>query len=50
MKKLRQLVQGVNDLTLGWVGGLRKTFPMFALGDEMHREGATKSNQDITLK
>ena len=27
-------------ICLGWVGGLMNTFPMLALGDEMHRERA----------
>jgi lysophospholipase L1-like esterase len=30
-------------MTLGWTGGLMSTFPMFALGDAMHRERAIKT-------
>ncbi len=30
-------------VTLGWVGGLMNTFPMLALGDELHRERAIKT-------
>ena len=32
-----------DNLCLGWIGGLMNTFPMLALGDEMHRERVTKT-------
>lgn len=31
------------DLCLGWIGGLMNTFPMLALGDELHRERVAKT-------
>ena len=30
-------------ISFGWVGGLMNTFPMLALGDEMHRERVTRT-------
>ena len=32
-----------DNLCLGWVGGLMNTFPMLALGDELHRERVIKT-------
>jgi hypothetical protein len=32
-----------DTICLGWIGGLMNTFPMIALGDEMHRERALKT-------
>jgi hypothetical protein len=32
-----------DDITLGWVGGLMNTFPMLALGDDIHRQRALRT-------
>ncbi|MBI9063413.1 MAG: hypothetical protein JEZ14_15630 [Marinilabiliaceae bacterium] len=35
--------ENANWISFGWIGGLMNTFPMLALGDEMHRERVVKT-------
>ena len=34
--------ENANWISFGWIGGLMNTFPMLALGDEMHLNRVTK--------
>jgi hypothetical protein len=35
--------ENANWISFGWIGGLMNTFPMLALGDEMHRERVVRT-------